>query len=505
MRTIDIPAYRGMIVDRGGQPIAISTVVDSIWINPSLFHPSPSQLDLLAHYLRLNPHKIQQQANLSGYRSFVYLKRRNLPPIGEQVLSLHIPGVFVQHEYKRYYPAGEVFAHLIGITNVDDHGQEGLELAYDELSRGRRGRQQVIKDRLGHIIAHAGLLQKPLQGRPLILSVDHRIQYSAYQALELAIAQYHAVGGSIVVLDSYTNEVLAMVNQPSYNPNDRSHYPDSRYRNRAVTDIFEPGSTIKPFTIALALQSGKYTTDSVIDTRPGWMQIGGYHIADENNYGIITLSQVLEKSSDIGAAKIMLSLSPQKHWELLHRLGFGELTGSAFPGEVSGRLIEQQSWRPSVIATLAYGYGIAVTALQLAHAYTVFANQGELRPLFLLKTMQAPKKSETVIPPNVCQKVLLMLENVVAKGTGTRAQIPGYRVAGKTGTAYIAGPHGYDKQHYVSSFVGIAPVSKPRLVVAVVIRDPQGDHLGAIVSAPVFAKVMGESLRILNVSPDQPK
>jgi len=505
LRTVEIPAYRGMISDRNNQPLAISTPVDSVWVNPTQFHPTLEQLNQLAGLLQLTVQDLQQPINAQPTRTFIYLKRGNPPDVSDKIAALKIPGVFLQREYKRYYPEAEVTAHLLGLTNVDDHGQEGLELAYDQSLAGKPGKKQVIKDRLGNIISEVALLKKPEQGHPLTLSIDKRIQYAAYQALKAAVDEYQAEGGSIVVLDARTSEVLAMVNQPSYNPNNRPGQHDGRYRNRAVTDTFEPGSTIKTFTIALALASGRYTPQTIIDTRPGWMTVGGYRITDDDNFGVINVGEVLAKSSNIGATKIMMSLSPEAHWNLLHQAGFGELTGSHFPGEVAGRLPKAQVWRPSEVATLAYGYGLSVNALQLAHAYTIFANGGVLRPLSLLKISQAPAGAP-VLSPDIARTMLTLLENDVQAGdhhTGVRAQIPGYRVGGKTGTSYIAGAHGYDRHNYNSSFVGIAPLSNPRLVIAVVIRQPHGRHTAAVVSAPVFAQVMSDSLRILEIRPDQ--
>ena len=433
-RMMEIPAYRGMISDRNNQPLAISTPVDSVWINPILFRPTALQLSQLAQALGIAPIEIEQQIHSAlpefpgawGFlqtnkaqrggaeraiagknpqdprssgrtRNFVYLRRGNPPEVTQQIANLKIPGVFFQREYKRYYPEAEVTAHLIGMTNVDDHGQEGLELAYDNWLSGKPGKKQVIKDRLGNVISEIALLKKPIQGRPMILSIDKRIQYAAYQALKTAVEQYQAEGGSVVVMDARTSEVLAMVNQPSYNPNNRPVQHDGRFRNRAVTDTFEPGSTIKTFTIALALQSGKYSANTLVDTNPGWMMIGGYRISDESyNFGLIDLGEILARSSNIGATKIMMSLPPQAHWNLLHRAGFGEVSGSLFPGESPGRL-PMERWRPSELATMAYGYGLSVTTLQLAHAYTIFANGGVLRPLSLLKLAKIPV-GEQVLP-----------------------------------------------------------------------------------------------------------
>jgi cell division protein FtsI (penicillin-binding protein 3) len=502
LRKISIPAYRGMITDRFGDPLAISTPVDSVWINPQLFQASNKQLQELSHLTHLSTHFIDHRARKVKGREFIYLDRLIPPPLGEQIKALDIHGVFLQREYKRFYPEGEVTAHVVGLTNIDDEGQEGLELAFNKWLTGVPGEKEVLKDRLGHVIDDVALLKKPQQGKELVLSIDHRIQYLAYRALKAAVLKYHAQAGSVVVLNVKTGEILAMVNQPSYNPNRRPKDHDGRYRNRAVTDIFEPGSTMKPFTIALALASGKYQPSDTINTNPGTMWVGGYKIRDDLNYGVVNLTQVLQKSSNIGAAKIMLSLQPQDFWDLLRQLGFGQRTRSGFPGESAGTLVPHLTWYPSVVATLAYGYGIAVTTLQLAHAYAILANHGIKMPVSLVKVNQPPP-GVRVLSAKVADTVLTMLESVVEKGgTGTRAAIPGYHVAGKTGTAYIAGPHGYYRHRFMASFVGVAPATNPQLVVAVVIRDPKGHHFGGIVSAPVFAKVMGGALRILDIPPD---
>ncbi len=501
LRVVNIPAYRGMITDRLGSPLAISTPVDSVWVNPQLFQADSLQLRTLSQILNLPISFIENHSEKPNDRQFIYLKRGNPPYVGERVKALQIPGVFLQREYRRYYPEGDITAHVLGITNVDDHGQEGLELAYNQWLAGIPGEKEVLIDRLGRVVANVALVKKPVQGHDLTLSMDHRIQYAAYRALKETVEQYRANAGSIVVLNAKTGEILAMVNQPSYNPNNRPRSHDSRYRNRAVTDQFEPGSVIKPFTIALALESGKYTINSTIDANPGWMRVGGYTIRDDLNYGVVTLTQLLQKSSNIAAAKILLSLEPKRYWDLLRLMGFGTRTRSGFPGESDGSLVPQESWFPSVIATSAYGYGLAVTTVQLAQAYAILASGGVKKPVSLVKLPETPA-GVRVLPKNVAQAVISMLETVVKKGTGTRASIVGYRVAGKTGTAYIAGPNGYDKNQYMSSFVGIAPVSNPELVVAVVIRDPKGEHFGGLVAAPVFAKVMSSALRILDIPPD---
>lgn len=503
LRKVTIPAHRGMIVDRFGTPLAISTPVDSIWANPKLYQANPQQLTQLANLLELNPDDLNLKLSQRAH-SFVYLKRHVSPPIAEQIQALKIPGIYLQPEFQRYYPQGEITAQVLGFTNIDDQGQEGLELAYNQWLSGTPGQKEVIKDRLGNIIENVAVLKLPEQGHILELSLDHRLQYLANRYLRKAMTEFKASSGSVVILDAHSGEVLAMVNQPAYNPNNRPTAHDDRFRNRAVTDMFEPGSTIKPFTIALALMSGKYVPEQTIDTNPGWMHIGGYTIRDDGyNYGVINLTQILEKSSNIGAAKIMLSLPPQNFWQLLRNVGFGQNLGTGFPGEATGRLQAQQTWRPSVVATLAYGYGIAATALQLAHAYSVLANDGISKPVLFLKASPLDKpKGVRVLPADISHTVLDMLEDVVMYGTGRRAQIFGYRVGGKTGTAYIAGPHGYDKTRYTSSFVGIAPISNPRLVIAVIIRDPHGQSFGALVAAPVFARVMDAALRLLDIPPD---
>ena len=506
LRTVEIPAYRGMVLDRNGQPISISAPVDSAWINPQEFSISTEVLQKLAASLQINPKVIFQKQKQYLMREFVYLKRNISPETANVIKALDIPGLYFQRDYKRYYPHAEVDAHVIGFTNVDDQGQEGLELGYNTWLSGTAGSKQILRDRLGHVIANVANLKRPKPGHDLILSIDQRLQYVAYYQLKKTVKQYQAKAGSIVILDVETGEILAMVNQPSYNPNNRSQYPMKNFRNRAVTDTFEPGSTIKPFNLAYALESRKYTPYTIINTNPGWMMVDGHEIRDEGlNYGKITLTQLLQKSSNIGAAKVMLSLSPEKYRRLLGKVGFGELTTSDFPGESTGRLPRHSRWKPIETATIAFGYGLTVTPLQLASAYMVFATGGVRKPVTFLKNVgdNADAPAERVMSSRTANQLLHMMEKVVQKnGTGRRARISGYRVAGKTGTAYLAGAHGYSGYHYVASFVGIAPVSRPRLIVAVVLRDPKGQHFGGIVAAPLFSEVMKECLRLLNVPPD---
>src|SRR3990167_1760002 len=504
LRVGDLPAHRGMITDRLGTVLALSTPVYSVWINPKYFQATHVQLEVMSRELNLPVSVIKARAIPSTGKEFVYLRRQNPPDTMEHLKALQIPGLHFQKEYERFYPEGEVVAHVLGITNIDDRGQEGVELAYNQWLTGTPGKKEVLKDRLGHVIADIAYLKKPEQGRDLTLSIDHRIQYIAYRALKEQVQKLHAKVGSIVVLNSKTGEILAMANLPSYNPNNRTVEEHGDFRNRAVTDSFEPGSAMKPFTIALALESGQYQPSSMVDTHPGYMRVGGYEIRDDFvDHGVIDLQKILEVSSNIGAAKILLSLPPQRFWDLLRRMGFGKRTSSGFPGESSGRLISQAIWYKSDVATLAYGYGIAVTPLQLARAYAILASDGVRRPISFLKVTGVPEGSQ-VIPKKVADEVVHMLETVITgkRGTGKQAKVPGYLVAGKTGTAYIANARGYDKKKYVSDFVGIAPVSDPQLVIAVVLRDPQGLHFGGDVAAPVFAKVMADALRALNIPPD---
>ncbi len=502
VRVETIKAHRGMILDRFNTPLAISTPMSSVYVNPRLFHADEDQKKQLATLLGRTEKSLQTLLHRYRQREFMYLKRRMQPEQAEKIMALKLPGVFLESESKRYYPEGSATAHVVGITNIDDHGQEGMELAYNRWLSGHDGKREVVKDRLGHIVDHVAVLKTPEQGRDLQLTIDHRLQFIAFQALQEAVAAHHADSGSVIVLDAKTGDILVDTNMPTYNPNNRKQSHPGVFRNRALTDTFEPGSTMKPFTIALALMSDRYTPESTIDTNPGRMHVGGYEIKDDGlNYGVINLQQIIQKSSNIGAAKILLSLSPDDFWNLLRGLGFGVKTHSGFPGEVSGRLMSHPVWYPSDVATLAYGYGIAVTTLQLAHGYQVLANHGVSQPVTFIKR-DKPSQGQSVISSDVADAVMSMLETVVTSGTGTRAQVPGYRIAGKTGTAYIAGPGGYDKKKFMSSFVGVAPASDPQFVIAVVVRNPKDQHFGSLVAAPVFSKIMGSALRLWSIPPD---
>jgi len=503
-RVMEITAHRGMITDRNGEPLAISTPVESVWASPSDVEVTSGQVVRLAKLLDTDASVLRARLT-DTQRDFVYLKRQLPPEQAAQAMELGIPGVFPQHEYRRYYPAGDVMAHVLGFTGVDDKGQEGVELTYQNWLAGRPGSHRVLKDARGHIIEDVESLKTPEQGRDIALSVDLKIQYLAYRELEKAVAENRAKAGGVVVLDARSGEILALANLPSYNPNNRVKLNRERMRNRAITDTFEPGSTLKPFTAAAVLEAGTFKADSLIQTAPGHLSIGPATIHDAHPQGLITVAQVIQKSSNVGAAKMALSLSPEYLWNVLNRVGFGTVPHAGFPGEASGRLRPFATWRPIEQATMAYGHGISVSLLQLARAYTVFANDGELVPLSMLK-LSAPRAGNQVISAAVARSVRDMLEMVVAPGgTAPRAQIAGYRVAGKTGTAHKLENGNYASDRYVASFVGMAPASNPRLIIAVMIDEPNGtQYYGGTVAAPVFASVMAGALRMLSVPPDAP-
>jgi cell division protein FtsI (penicillin-binding protein 3) len=503
-RVIEMSAHRGKITDRDSEPLAISTPVESVWASPADADINPAQLKQLARLLELDAGELRKRLDETG-REFMYLKRQLPPEQAGRVMALDLPGLFLQREYRRYYPAGEVMAHLIGFTGVDDNGQEGLELAYQDLLAGKPGSRRVIKDRLGHIIEDVESIRTPKPGADLVLSIDRNIQYLAYRELKSAVALHQAKAGGIVVIDVGSGEVLAMANWPTYNPNNRGKIEPRRTRNRAVTDLFEPGSTMKPFTAAAALDAGVFTPDSMIQTAPGELTIGSATIHDAHREGALSVAQVIQKSSNVGAAKIALSLPPETLWSMLNRAGFGTPPQSGYPGEAGGRLRPYQHWRPIEQATMSYGHGISVSLLQLARAYTVFATDGELQPLTLLKR-DSLSVGKQVISAQTARAVRKMLEMAVQPGgTAPRAQIVGYRVAGKTGTAHKLEGGQYAPNKYVASFIGFAPVSDPRLIVAVMIDEPgAGQYYGGTVAAPVFSKVMAGALRILSAPPDAP-
>lgn len=501
VRVVEMPAHRGMITDRNGEVLAVSTPVKSVWVNPQKLGDAAKRLPELARVLEKDPRELISAVAERPDREFVYLERHIPPQVAERVRELDIPGVHLQREYKRFYPAAEVTSHLLGFTNIDDKGQEGLELAYDEWLSGEAGAKRVLRDRLGRTIEDLELLHAPQAGKNLRTSIDLRLQYLAYRELKTAIKEHDAVSGSIVILDPTSGEVLALANQPSFNPNNRTEYRSSLYRNRAVTDVFEPGSSFKPFPIAAALETGRYEPWTPIDTSPGFIRVGGYTVQGERNYGVIDVTTVLTKSVNVGASKIALSLKPAQLWSVLARFGFGSVTGSGLPGETGGVLPHWQRWRDVTQATLAYGYGLSVTPLQLAQAYGILAADGISRPISFIAGRNAP--GEQVIQPSTARQMRAMLETVVGpNGTARAAAVNGYRVAGKTGTARKAVDGGYATDRHVAVFAGMAPVENPRLVIVVVINEPRNsEYYGGDVAAPVFSRVMAGGLRLLNVPP----
>ncbi len=511
IRTVPLVANRGLITDRNGEPLAVSTPVKSLWVNPGEIAGNDVAIRQLAMELELNPEVLGRSIAKNSGREFLYVKRRLPPADADRILALDIDGLYVQQEYQRFYPQGEVAAHLIGFSNVDDVGQEGLELAYDAWLRGVPGRRQVMKDRRGHIIEELNTIQTAQAGKRLELSIDFRLQNLAYRELKAEYITRRAKSATVVVLDVATGEVLAMANQPSYNPHNKVNMTDfSVLRNRAITDIFEPGSTIKAFTIAAALETGIYSIDTVIETSPGWMMVSGNTIRDIVNYGTLTVEKVITKSSNIGASKIALKIGAEPIRDLLERVGFGQVTGTGFPGERSGVLPNPRRWSRIGTATLAYGYGLSVSALQLAQAYSVIADGGIKKPVTLLKLdadSVASLPRERVLSAVISRQLLTALETVVDKSRGgavLAANIPFYSVAGKSGTAHVVGRFGYEENLHNSLFVGLVPASNPRLVIVVVINEPKGEeHYGGQVAAPVFSRIAAGAMRLLNVAPDK--
>jgi len=505
LRIVDIPAYRGMITDRNGAPLAISTPVESVWINPKEFSSDKEQFMSLAKYLHLTPKELSRKIvnAQKDNREFLYLQRQLPPALAKSIKRLKIPGVNFQREFKRYYPDSDSISQLIGFTNVDDQGLEGIELAYQDWLSGIVGKKRVIKDRLGRVIEELNIIKEPRPGRNLVLSIDRRLQYLAYSELTKTVEEFGAKSGSVVVVDTVNGEVLAMANFPSYNPNTRGRYDKDTYRNRAVTDMFEPGSVIKTFSIASALETGQFKPNTVIDTNPSYMTVHGHTVRDIHNYGVLDVTGILQHSSNVGVTKMVLASPPEQLIGVLQRSGFGQKTESAYPGESEGNIVKLKDANPFVLATLGFGYGLSVTALQLAKANMIFANEGKLIPITLLHN-DPPAKSAQVIKATTAKQVLAMMEAVLGKdGTGKAARVPGYRVAGKTGTARVAGKDGYKDRRYTSSFIGIAPVSKPKFVVVVIIHEPsRKGYYAAAVAAPLFSKVMSSALRLFNIPTD---
>ena len=503
-RSMEITATRGLIVDRNQELLAISTPVESVAASPADIEITPEQSLKLAKLLQTDVRDIKRKLEDTN-REFVYLKRQLPPAQAAKVVELNIPGIFLQREYRRFYPAAEELAHVLGFTNVDDKGQEALELAFEDKLRGKPGFRRVIKDRKGRIVEDVESIRAPRNGERIVLTIDAKIQHLAYKELQKAMVAHRAKAGGIVVLDVNTGEVLAMANFPTYDPNNRARVDAARTRNRTVTDLFEPGSTLKPFTVATALEAGMVTPNTIIDTAPGQLTIGKATIHDAHPSGALSVAQVIQKSSNVGSAKLALRLPSEKMWNLFNSVGFGTQPQSGFPGEVSGRLRAHENWKPIEQATMSYGHGISVSLLQLARAYTIFASDGELKSPSLIKQEAAPE-AKRVISVQTAQAVRKMLEMAVQTGgTAPQAQVAGYRVAGKTGTAHKQEGRGYAANRYISSFVGFAPVSKPRLVIAVMIDEPSsGQYYGGLVAAPVFSEVAGGALRLMGVPPDAP-
>jgi cell division protein FtsI (penicillin-binding protein 3) len=503
-RVVEIPAHRGMITDRRGEPLAISTPVESIWLNPREADAKPTQIQTLASRLDLEPDAV---ARLFADKSkaFIYLKRQVQPEIADAVMALDIKGIHSTPEYRRYYPAGDVIGQVLGVTGADDNGLEGLEYAYQPWLAGEPGAKRVIKDRRGNTIEDLDLVRSPKPGQDLTLSLNLELQYLAYRELSAVVEENKAKAGALVVLDARTGEILALVNVPTYNPNNRATMTSGRDRNRAVADTYEPGSTIKPFLVSAALDAGVVTPETRIDTDPGWLQIGDKRIHDVHSKGLISVAQIIQISSNVGAAKIAMSMKSEDYWNMLSHAGFGAPPDSGFPGEAGGKLRPYESWRPIEKATMAFGMGMSVSLMQLARGYCTFADNGVLPKITILKR-DTPAIGTRVMTAKTAKEMRDMLEMVTQPdGTAPQARITGYRVGGKTGTAHKAMNGGYSATKYIASFVGMAPMSDPRVVVAVMIDEPAGkEYYGGLVAAPVFAKVMADTLRFMAIPLDKP-
>jgi len=502
IRVESIDAHRGVVTDRHGEPLAVSTPVQTVWANPSEADPDDPQLAVLARVLDLSEGDLRQRLRDYAGREFIYLRRKVQPAMARDALALGVGGIYARQEYRRYYPAGEVTAHVVGFTSIDEQGQEGIELAYNQWLLGEPGAKRVLKDNRGRVIKDLMLIRDARPGKDLELSIDLRLQYLAYRELKAVVSAHNARGGTLVMLDVDSGEVLAMVNQGSYNPNDRSQLSAENLRNKAITDLFEPGSTMKPLTIAAALESGKYQVNSTVDTSPGYRRFGRFTIRDHRNYGVMDLTEIIVKSSNVGVSKIATDLGGDSLRNLFARMGLGQATGIGFPGEAVGVLPAPPKWRPVEESTLSYGYGVSVNALQLAQAYMVIANGGIRYPVSLMK-QEHPPEGQRVLSEGVTLAVRNMLKEAVARGTGGRAQPALYAAGGKTGTVHLVEAQGYEDSMYKAIFAGMAPIDDPRIVTVVAVDAPQsGEYYGGEVAAPVFARVMGDALRLLNVKPE---
>ena len=507
VRHVPIPAHRGQITDRNGEPLAVSTPVLTIWANPSQLIHQQARWAELASQLGTDLKTFSERLRANADKEFIYLRRRMVPADGEEVMALKVPGVYSIEEYRRFYPAGEVAAHLVGFTNVDEKGQEGIELAYDHWLEGVPGKRQVLQDRRGRLIKDVQVVSNARPGNDLALSIDLRLQYLAHRELREALQEFEARAGSIVMLDVRTGEVLAMANHPSYNPNNRANLKPDMMRNRALIDVFEPGSTVKPISMSAALATGRWSPRDQVNVYPGTLQIGRYTIRDVSRApgGVLDLTGILLKSSNVGMSKVAFDVGGPALHETMHAVGFGQYTGLGFPGERVGNLPSFREWRQAETAALSYGYGLSVTTVQLAQAYAVLANDGRKAPMSLLRLSEQPA-TQQVLPENVAQTIQGMLQEVIEGTGGTfRAKVPGYHVSGKSGTARktATGTKGYQQDSYRSLFAGFAPSSNPRLAIAVVIDEPtKGGYYGGLVAAPVFSDLMSNALRLLNITPD---
>jgi len=501
-RTLELPASRGKIIDRNGLILAASVPAPSLWAIPKDLKTAPArQRAELARLLGMTAKELDER--LDDSPNFVWLRRQVEDTLARDVARLEIKGVHQVREYKRRYPEGEAAAHVVGFTNVEDRGQEGIELAFQNELAGRNGTRRVIKDRLGRVVEDIGDQVAAVDGRDIELSIDSKVQFVAYQRVRDAVNEHKAKAGSVVVIDAQTGEVLALANYPSFNPADRRNLSGAQLRNRALTDTFEPGSTMKPFIAAWAMESGRVTPNTVIQTAPGRLTLGGSTISDAHPHGPLTVAEVIQKSSNVGTVKMAMQMQPREMWELYSQAGFGQKPQLTFPGAVTGRLRPYKSWRPIEQATMSYGYGLSSSLFQLARAYTVFAHDGELIPVSMLKNPE-PTGGIRVLSPKTALAVREMLQMAAgAGGTAPKAQAMGFSVGGKTGTAYKQEGKGYSQKKYRSWFVGMAPINNPRIVVAVMVDEPSnGKYYGGDVAAPVFSEVVQQSLRMLGVQPD---
>jgi len=504
LRSEILHAYRGVITDRNGELLAVSTPVTSIYANPQFL--KEEEHSVLASALDISTKQLRERLKVYANKQFVYLARHLPPQQADKILEKKIQGIYGETEYRRYYPAGEVVAHVVGFTDIEDHGQEGVELAFDEHLAGAIGYKRVLKDLKGNIVKEKGLLKAPIAGSNLSLSLDLRLQYLAYRELKAAVAKQKAKSGSVVLLDVKSGEILAMANQPSYNPNDRRNIKPAQLRNRAITDVFEPGSTVKPFTMMAALESGRYALKDTINTSPGYVMVGSKALLDPKDYGVMSMTKILTKSSQVGITKIALNMEPQSIRELFFRAGMGQSTGMGFPGESVGVLPNRNRWQPIEVANLAFGYGLNVNAVQLAQAYAMIADKGSFKNASLIQADQEPIRNQ-IVSPGIAQNITDMLKTVPQPGgTATRAQIPAYPVAGKTGTAHKVGAEGYVDDRHIALFAGFAPADNPEVVAVVIINEPtDGKYFGGEAAAPVFATIVEGALKVLRVPPQVDK